>query len=338
LLGERHGDNQQVLALAGDLGLATRLITLRTNALRELPNDVIGASLVTLRQRPALDPPWPDAVIAIGRRSVPIARWIKQRSGGRARLIHLGRPRAALGHFDLVITTAQYALPDAPNLARLTLPWQQSLASPPARGPGAHVLAILGGRSWSVSLTRGSVERLAAVASERAARLGLPLVATSGPRTPPDLAAHFGRCLGDGARLYDWRRAGGRDNPYRADLRGAAEVVLTGDSVSALADAAWTDRPVTVIAARERAWLAFVSRAGGPAATRWRRRCGNWSFAAPPPDVNAVLDELVRTGLARRREGGVLTLAPCRTRLEAERRALLPRVRALCSEGAGSTA
>ncbi len=338
LIGERHGDNRQVLALASDLGLATRPITLRTNALRELPNDIIGASLISLRHRSLLAPPWPDAVIGIGRRSVPVARWIQHRSGGRTRLIQLGRPRAALRHFDLVVTTPQYALPDAPNLARLTLPWQDSLASPPARGPGAHVLAVLGGDSWSVSLTPGIVEQLVALAGERAAQLGIPLVATTGPRTPPDLAEHLAHCLGREARLYDWRSRGGRDNPYRNDLLGAAEIVLTGDSVSALADAAWTDRPVTVIAAPERAWLAFVTRAGGPAARIWRRRCGNLSLAAPPPDVNAVLDGLLSAGLAQRGEGGVLTLAPCRTHLEVERRALLPRIRALFAEGVGSHA
>jgi uncharacterized protein len=338
LLGERHGDNQQVLALAGDLELATRSIAFRTNALCQLPNGVVGAKLMSLRQRPALVPPWPDAVIGIGRRSVPFARWIKQRSGGRTRLIHLGRPRAALRHFDLVVTTAQYAIPDAPNVARLTLPWQCSLATPPARGPGAHVLAILGGNSWSISLTRRIVEQLAALVKERAAFLGVPIVATTGPRSPPDLTAHFGRCLGRSVRLYDWRQASGRDNPFRDDLAAAAEIFLTRDSVSALADAAWTNRPVVLVGASERPWLESITRLGGPAARFWRKRCGNLSFAAPPPDINALFEGLVDAGLALPGDDGVLTLAPFRAHLEAERRALLLRIRALLADRVGSTA
>ena len=82
--------------------------------------------------------PWPDIVLGIGRRSVPAARWIRDRAGGRTRLVWLGRPRVALRHFDLVLASPQYAMPDAPNLVRLSLPWQAPMSEPPAAWPGAQ--------------------------------------------------------------------------------------------------------------------------------------------------------------------------------------------------------
>ena len=64
------------------------------------------------RGEPALlQPPWPDLVVGIGRRTVPVARWIQQRSGGRTDLVRLGHPRADNDLFDLVITTRQYPVP-----------------------------------------------------------------------------------------------------------------------------------------------------------------------------------------------------------------------------------
>lgn len=329
LLGPRAGDNAQVRGLAQDLGLGTREITLRTNLLRELPNGLLGASLVTLRDPVPLGPPWPRAVIGIGRRSVPAARWIGARSGGQTRLIHLGRPRADLARFDLVLGTPQYGLPDAPNLVRLTLPWQGSPAPVPPADP--CVLALLGGPSWAQRPTAASVAALVAAGAAAAARHGLPLVAVTGPRTTPDLAAALRQAMAPRGRVQEWRANDPAAVPYRALLAAAAEIVLTGDSVSALADAVWTDRPVTVVAAAPHPMLALLDRWGGGAARHWRRRGGNWALFAPPPDLRAVQDRLIEQGLALPSPPGLLRLAPCRAVLAAQQARALARVRACLS-------
>ena len=61
-------------------------------------------------------------MIAASRRSAPIARWIKKQSGGHTRLVHLLHTQLPLAAFDLVITTAQFRVPEAPNVLRTTLP------------------------------------------------------------------------------------------------------------------------------------------------------------------------------------------------------------------------
>ena len=136
----RRGDDAQVEALAGDaardLGCGWRGIDLRHGPLRELPNAWLGPSLASLRPAARRDagfaPPWPDLVIAAGRRHVPAARWMRARSGGRTRLVQLGRPRAPLDAFDLVAATPQYGLPEASNVAQIALPYGRA---PSTAGP-----------------------------------------------------------------------------------------------------------------------------------------------------------------------------------------------------------
>lgn len=332
LMAARHGDNAQLRALAADLGRPAREISLSHNALCRVPNAVLGASLVSLRgERKALTPPWPDIVLGIGRRSVPMARWIAGQSGGRTRLVWLGRPRAPLRHFSLVLATPQYAMPDAPNLLRLSLPWHATMGEPAASGPGSHVLAVLGGPSKSAALGAETVDTLAARAAARARALRLPLLATTAPRTPSPLAERFRERLGAGARLYDWQASGGRDNPYRAWLAAAAEIVMTGDSVSVLADAAWTDRPVTVVEVPPPRWLSLVARGAGAPGRAWRRVGGNRGVITSPPDPGAVRDAFLVRGLAAADGTGAWRLAPCRALLEAERQGALARIAALVS-------
>lgn len=156
LLGERTGDNNQVLALCEALGLPFETRTLRYNLLRAIPGKYLGATLATLapKSRRHLQPPWPDAIIAIGRRSVPVARWIRKASGGGTRLVLIGHPRVDAAIFDLVITTRQYSVPSHGNVLLLPLAMSRfpDLPSPGPKDdallaalPRPHLLMAVGG-------------------------------------------------------------------------------------------------------------------------------------------------------------------------------------------------
>ncbi len=124
LLGSKGGDNSQVLHLASQLPGRVVPKQLAFNGLHAAPNALLGASLKSLtpESRTQFAGTWPALVIAAGKRSVPVARWIKQQSQGRTRLVQIGRPRAPLAAFDLVITTPQYGLPNEANVLELPLP------------------------------------------------------------------------------------------------------------------------------------------------------------------------------------------------------------------------
>ena len=75
-----------------------------------------------------LEPPWPDLVLTIGRRPSMAALWIKERSGGRTRLVLFGKPSGMMDRFDLVVAGAEVQLPPSPNLVPIRLPLMRAKA------------------------------------------------------------------------------------------------------------------------------------------------------------------------------------------------------------------
>lgn len=296
LLGEKHGDNMQVRTLAQRLAEASREWPLSHNAWREVPAAVQGASLRSLRDTPDFRPPWPDLLIGAGRRNVPVARWIKAQNQGRTKLVWIGRPRAPLRYFDLILTTAQYGLPRAANVQHLALPFTQVQPT----GRGHRTFAILGGPSWSAIMDTAFLNRFA-----DAARGGEPdhLTIATSPRSPDGAGALLRARIGGEAEIYDWKAARGQDNPYRAWLEEADSFLISGDSVSVLSDAVATGRPVTVLPVPKPRWLSAVTatRIG----RRWIATGGNAPVFAPPPNLDAIFADLIDKGLAEKRGDGL---------------------------------
>jgi uncharacterized protein len=293
---------------------------------------------LSLRHGPAraIAPPWPDLVIGVGRRSVPVARWIKAQSARRtAKLVQIGRPRAPLDWFDLVITTPQYRLPEAPNVLNLLLPalsvpaldpaererWQQALF----RSPAAAVDRRAGGRRARALPVRclshaGTLWRSRPTPWQ--ARLGGSLLVTTSPRTGAAQARALARshCT---SRPTATRGSQGADNAHQAILALADRFIVTGDSVSMLAEACLTGKAVAIYEPPRHglypAWSGergFGRRLPAPASPRRRetRRpwCGGWwtgghasrlgatepaSFI-PVPDERARLLAAIRTVVA----------------------------------------
>src|SRR5262249_2080443 len=104
---DRPGNATQALGLAEELGWPYEVKHLRCRPAARLHNRWLGASLRGIDHSASapLEPPWPDLVIAAGRRTAPVAQWIRERAHGRTRLVALGR-RAGddAERFDRVVT------------------------------------------------------------------------------------------------------------------------------------------------------------------------------------------------------------------------------------------
>lgn len=328
LLGAHRGDNQQVLALAQALGWPYEAFGIQYNSLFSCPNRLLGATRLTVsRISHPLVAPWPDLVLAIGRRSVPVARWIRKRSGGLAKLVQLGRPRAPLDWFDLIITTPQYGLPDQPNILHNPLPlhsinqqklkaafrrWQGQFASLPK-----PLLALLiGGPSGSYRLDQMTVRRIAATAATEARRCGGSLLVSTAPRTPQAAVSTLINTIDVPCHIYRWdHRRTGEENPYLGYLALADRILVTGESVSMLAEACSTGKPVQVLPLPKRAgsrWLekVFCGRLQPLVAHLTER-----GILTPPRNIEAIYANLVRCGAARWENGELLI-----TNTSAERR------------------
>ena len=197
LTGHRTGDNAQVLALGETLGWpfeVKRFFYVPYERLVNLPG---ASSLVGVVQGRSsrLEPPWPQLIISAGRRNEPVARWIRKQAGGDVRLVHIGRPWAAVESWDLVVTTPQYRVPRLPNVLHNETPLHritpQRLAQAAAEwGPRVahlarpYVVALVGGPSGPYPFDADSGARLAAEASALASQLGGSLLVTTSARTP----------------------------------------------------------------------------------------------------------------------------------------------------------
>ncbi len=254
LAGDKPGDNAQCLSLAAAVGWPTEVKQLRYRAAesglgpKRFPLDREASS--------ALEPPWPDLVIGCGRRSVPVACDIRARAGAATRLVQLGRPRADLALFDLVVTTPQYRLPGRANVLHLALPlhrvdrdaesraraaWEPRLASLPS----PRIALLVGGSAKPWVFDVAAAHRLAAEASALARAEGGSLLVSTSRRTPEAAARALEEGLEAPAYVHRWTPDGGA-NPYLAYLTMADAFVVTADSASMLAEACGTGRRVWI--------------------------------------------------------------------------------------------
>ena len=254
LLGTRHGDNQQLLAIADALDVDYRAVPLRFNAAAGLPPVLLGASRLgwKCKDDAPLVPPWPRAVLASGRKCVPAARWIRKQSGGRTRLIHVNRPWAPLAWFDLVVTTPQYAVPQRHNVLINRMPFllppaSEELALPASfqeraqAMPRPWTLAMVGGDSRPFVLDDAAAVQLAETVNAQVRTHGGSAWVLGSPRTGESAMTAIEQALDVPSTLVRWRQG---DNPYQALRRTADRFVVTMDSASMLTEALLSGRPV----------------------------------------------------------------------------------------------
>jgi hypothetical protein len=252
LMGTRAGDNNQLLALAGALGWPFLEKRIAYNELRRIPFFRKGLTIVAEQSRRLIAPPWPDLIVGVGYGSVPVARYIREQSAGRARLVHIGNPREKLDDFDLQITTPQYAREVTPNMLELMFP-----IGNPARAarateaeldwlrdfPRPRRFVAVGGPARFWELDHGALFR--AIAAFREKTTGGSLIAAVSARTRRGTRQLLEELLtGPGEAVVE------RFPRFGTLLAHADEVYVTGDSVSMLSEAILSGKPVGMIPIR----------------------------------------------------------------------------------------
>jgi uncharacterized protein len=252
----RAGEQSQLLALAEALQwpYEVKPVALRWHgALRDLFRSTGIYGIDRLESAP-LVPPWPDLVLAAGMRNEPVCRWIREQSGGAARIVHLGRPWANPDNFDLVITTPQYRLPQHERVLQNTLTLHR--VTPQRlddalrlhgerlkKLPAPRIAVIVGGPSGPYAFGSRAAERLARQANALARALGGSLMISSSSRTPRRAFAGLLARVDVPHEGYAWD-ANDPQNPYYAYLALADRLIVSCDSISMLSEACATGRPV----------------------------------------------------------------------------------------------
>jgi len=312
LLGSRAGDNAQALELARRVGGETVEKPLRFNQLAGLPNWATGAGFATLEQqsRQTLKPPWPDLVIATGRRTARISLAVRKRSGGKTKIVQLGRPRLPLGRFDLVLTTPQYGLPPGANILELPIPFAAAKPVDAATLslfqaawqdlPKPWIVGVIGAAKFPQRLSKTEGLNFARSLSELAQVSGGSVILLDSPRSDRDALQHLAELV----TVPKWLgQRGAGHNPYQATLALGDQFAVTSDSVSMVSEMLATGKPTTV----------FHLPVSG-LVPRWRATAGLSAMLArsgilsPPRNVAGFMAGLEKAGwIGNLNEGRVAT-------------------------------
>jgi mitochondrial fission protein ELM1 len=258
LTDDRAGNAAQALGVAEALDLPFETRKLEYTAAAALPNFVMGASFggLTASTRVNLTPPWPDVVIAAGRRSAPVARRIKELSGRRAFLVQVMHPGEGVEDFDMIAVPRHDQVAPADNifvvtgaphrvtavrLAREAERWRDTFAPLPK----PWIALIVGGSTKRRAFTEAMARELGAKADALAKAAGGSLLVTTSRRTGEAADALFAE-VKPPASLYRWGDPG--DNPYFGYLALADAIIVTGDSVSMCCEACASEGPVYIYA------------------------------------------------------------------------------------------
>jgi mitochondrial fission protein ELM1 len=256
----RPGHDHQAQGVAEALGWPFAVRRIDYGPLARLPNLLLGRSTRGLSRgaRSALAPPWPDLVIGAGRRTAPVARWLKRRNP-RAFLVQLMWPGSAQG-LDLIAVPEHDRVADRPNMIRtLGTPGRATPArlaaaaaglAPRLAGlPRPRIACLVGGARRRVPFTPGDAAALARRASRLARSRGGSLLVATSRRTGRACEDALARALEAPHLLHrfgtdDDLCVGLGDDPYLAILGSADAVVVSVDSASMCSEACATGRPV----------------------------------------------------------------------------------------------
>ncbi|WP_243371323.1 mitochondrial fission ELM1 family protein [Microvirga solisilvae] len=250
----KAGDELQALSVVEALGVRPEIRRIRPRApfTWAMPWGPIDP-----RERPSakdspLSLPYPDLLIASGRRAVPYLRFVKRASGGRAYTVFLKDPRTGPKTADF-IWSPEYDRVRGPNvLTTLTPPHRVSAEriaaakSQPdqrlAALPHPRVAVLIGGDSRHHRFTEQDIARLGKDLATLA-ESGAGLMITASRRTPETLRQALIDIAGRHSAFF-WDGTG--ENPYVPMLGLADFIVATADSFNMIGEAAATGKPILV--------------------------------------------------------------------------------------------
>lgn len=243
------GTQNQCVAVAEALGLTADIKQIRLRQPWKTLSPWLGLEMAC-SFIPDLKAPWPDILIAAGRKSVAASRYIKRQSGGKTFTVQIQDPKTNPNQFDLVAAPFHDKLRGknviithgAPN--RLTpeklKQAKQDLAPlfEPMIQP--RIAVLIGGNSRTHKLTPAITHQMV----KQLGALEANLMITASRRTGNENLKIIQDTLST-SNNYIWDGTG--ENPYFGMLAWADYIIVTSDSVSMLSDAGTTGKPVYVI-------------------------------------------------------------------------------------------
>jgi mitochondrial fission protein ELM1 len=253
------GDEVHCFGVAKALGLAPqrRLVEPRLLWAAMAPIGPVDPRQKADRPGSPVAPPFPDILIASGRRTVPYLKHVKRASGGRTFTVFLKDPRTGARTADAIWVPEHDPLRGDNVFVTLTSPHvlTPEVIAGARRNPDPRIAGlphprlgmVLGGPSGHHRFKGHDARRLGAIAAD-AARQGFSVMVTPSRRTPPAFLEAVRAPLASagflGRSAFVWDGQG--ENAYLPILANADRIIVTGDSVNMIGEATATGAPVYV--------------------------------------------------------------------------------------------
>lgn len=250
----KAGDELQCLGIAEELGgdIETRQVKPRAPWSWLAPYGPADPRESQEKPGSPIAPPYPDCVIASGRRAVPYLRQLRKLSP-RTFTVFLKDPRTGAGTADLIWVPEHDRLRGDNVLTTITPPHRLTAEKLDAarqtgdlrlsRLASPRVAVLVGGKSRHHDFTNQDIEHFIAQLRLLIADGG-HLMMTASRRTPPELVIAMRKLVDTHPGHFLWDGSG--ENPYLVMLALADFIVATADSFNMIGEATATGRPILV--------------------------------------------------------------------------------------------
>jgi hypothetical protein len=271
LLDNRQGSIGQAKGIIAALGDRMTVVEKKCvyNMWGGLSNWLRGRSLLGVDKSlsDALSEPYPDAILSISRRTVPVARYIRKKSGNKSKIIQLMYPSGGVGIRDMEMVIVPqhdreknrnnpkaYVVVGAPSqittqkLAQIKTHWQEVFKDLPHPWIAVIVGGSIKGKEWPLDNVKNLAQGLANLQKS----LGGSVLLTTSRRTGKAAEDIILESLKDIPHYaYVWGDTA--ENPLQGFYACADKIVATADSVSMCSEACATSAPVLLF--KGQGWL-----------------------------------------------------------------------------------
>ncbi len=242
------GTENQCLGIADALGLTYEIKKIKLREPWKSLSPYIGFEK-NKSFSPKLTPPWPDILIASGRKSIAASKYIKKASKNHSFTVQIQDPRINPKYFDLIAVPEHDPLRGenvivtkaSPNRITKTLLQKAKIDFPEFKKLKSPKVAVLiGGSSKAYDLTENITKKLV----YELKNIDASLMITCSRRTGELNRKTLQESLDCGSN-YFWNGKGA--NPYIALLAWADYILVTADSASMISESCTTGKPVYMI-------------------------------------------------------------------------------------------
>ena len=270
LADDRRGSVGQAkgiaMALQNELNIVEKNIVY--NFLGSLPNVLRGRTLIGVdtKKSDPLTAPWPDLILSISRRTVPVARYIRKQSKNKAKIIQLMFPSGGgIDDMEMLIVPAHDKLQNRQNPKSLVITgaptriFTEFLEQDRKKWmpifenlPKPLIAVIIGGAIKNKPWPLDNAEELGDELQQIHQKLGGSFLITSSRRTGEKAEKIImEKIKGIPSYTYMWGEK--KENPIMGFYTCADLIIATADSVSMCSEACGTGAPVLLFTGHN--WL-----------------------------------------------------------------------------------